>query len=366
MKKLLLGLLGMLAGHFLLGASQKDHLLIKEILVNGVSTKAPTRNPLELKKGNLDLIINLYPIQKGDTLSYQLLGFDIDSLISTLPQIRYTNLPGGEYKLKINLRNTDRRKNRRCVLNLNKQKFWHEKWWASPVEFFSFLVLSTILAYLWTWYYRWQQRKEQKLRDQISSDLHDEVGSSLSSIIFLIKSLERKLKNKAPEVLSILQDIYDSSSTSIDNLRDAVWVINPKNDTIGELLDKMRSFAYLLLPAAEIHLDYYNAFDHTEKDPNKLKINTKQRRNAFLIFKEILNNVVKHAQAKTVTVNIERENNGVKIFVKDDGVGMDLIKEQKGNGLKNFKKRAKESLIDLKMISELGKGTSITLFIPEL
>lgn len=268
--------------------------------------------------------------------------------------------------MKINLRNTNRKKNRHCVLNLNKQKFWYEEWWSGLVGLFSFLVFSLILAYLGVLFYRLQQRKAQKLRDQISSDLHDEVGSSLSSIIFLIKSLERKLKNKAPEVLSILQDIYDSSSTSIDNLRDAVWVINPKNDTIGELLDKMRSFAYLLLPAAEVHLDYYNAFDLSGKDPNKLKINTKQRRNAYLMFKETLNNVVKHAQAKTVTVKIEREKNGVKIFVKDDGIGMDLTKEQKGNGLKNFKKRAKESLIDLKVISQLGEGTSITLFIPEL
>lgn len=366
MKKLLLIVLGMLVYHSLIGAFQMDHSLIKGILVNGNSVEVPADNTLKLKKGNLDLIINLDSLQKGDTLSYQLKFFDSDSITSTLPQIRYTNLPGGEYELNINFRNADRRKSRHYALKLNKQKFWTEEWWAIPVGLFSFLVLSVILAYLWALYYRWQQRKEQQMRDQISSDLHDEVGSSLSSIAFSIKSLERKVKIKAPETLPIIDDIYASSSTSIDNLRDAVWVINPKNDSIGELLDKMRAFAYVLLPAAEIQLAFDNAFDRLGKDPNKLKINTKQRRNAYLMFKETLNNIVKHAQAKAVVINIERERNGVKIFIKDDGIGMDLEKEYKGIGIKNFKKRAKESLIDLQLDSQLGIGTSITMFIPEL
>jgi hypothetical protein len=366
MKKLLLGLLVVFYCNALFGVCYVDTIYIQEILVNGEPKTLSAQNTIEFAKGAVDLIINLDSFRLGDTLCYQLDGFDKYEIKSKFPQIRYTNIPGGAYTLAFYFIHPNKEKGKPRKITLNKEKIWTEQWWSVLVGVFSILILAAIIAFSWAFYYRWQQRKEQKLRDQISSDLHDEVGSSLSSIAFSIKSLERKVKIKAPETLPILDDIYASSSTSIDNLRDAVWVINPKNDSIGELLDKMRSFAYVLLPAAEIQLEFDNAFDRLGKDPNKLKINTKQRRNVYLIFKESLNNIVKHAQAKTVMINIKREKNGVKIFIKDDGIGMDLTKEYKGIGIKNLKKRAKESLIDLQLNSQLGIGTSITMFIPEL
>jgi nitrate/nitrite-specific signal transduction histidine kinase len=366
MKTLLLGLWGVLYCNAVFGVCFLDSIYIQEILVNGEPKTLSAQNTIEFPKGTVDLIINLDSFRLGDTLCYQLDGFDKYEIKSKFPQIRYTNIPGGAYTLAFYFIHSNKEKTKARKITLNKEKLWTEEWWSVLVLVFSFLILAIIIAFSWTFYYRWQQRKEQKLRDQISGDLHDEVGSSLSSIAFSIKSLERKVKIKAPETLPIIDDIYASSSTSIDNLRDAVWVINPKNDSIGELLDKMRSFAYLLLPAAEIELEFDNAFDRLGKDPNKLKINTKQRRNAYLMFKETLNNIVKHAQAKAVVIKIGREKNGVKIYIKDNGIGMDLEREYKGIGIKNFKKRAKESLIDLQLDSQLGMGTAITMFIPEM
>jgi signal transduction histidine kinase len=91
-----------------------------------------------------------------------------------------------------------------------------------------------------------------------------------------------------------------------------------------------------------------------------------QRRNAYLIIKEALNNIAKHSEATQAEMSIEKIKEGIKISLKDNGKGFERTAQTDGNGLKNFEKRAKEGFMDFEMNTEIGKGTQITLLIPEL
>ncbi|MEJ2048326.1 MAG: hypothetical protein P8Y60_00500 [Calditrichota bacterium] len=85
------------------------------------------------------------------------------------------------------------------------------------------------------------------------------------------------------------------------------------------------------------------------------------RRNLFLIYKECLQNIIKHSQAQTVQIELRPKNSGLILRVADDGLGFDTGLEYPGNGLKNLRRRAGDIGGKLKIVSEAGKGTTVTL-----
>ena len=84
------------------------------------------------------------------------------------------------------------------------------------------------------------------------------------------------------------------------------------------------------------------------------------RRNVFLVVKETLNNVLKHSGATEVQITLERVSDGLKLYIHDNGVGIDFEKlRQFGNGLKNMKKRMDD--VGIKFSIENKNGTLVTL-----
>jgi signal transduction histidine kinase len=366
MKKHLSVLIFTLSIYNLFAASQTYHSGIGKILINGEEKKLNLGILVKLPTNADDLQIVIDSFQIGDTLDYFLKGFDKNPLKSLYPEIRYTNLYGGKYNLEIKVIGQDGAVRHAINTPIIKNELWWEQW-----QFLVALILATslavgVIAFAWASNLSRQKMKEEKLRTQIASDLHDEVGSTLSSISFFTMGLKRKLSTKAPEALETLDDIYDSSNKTIENLRDTVWSINPKNDSFGELLEKMRSFTVQLLSAADINCTIENRLEKQGIDANKLKINPDQRRNVYLMYKEAINNLVKHSKAKNANINIEKLREGILLRIQDDGIGLDLDKNYEGNGLKNFKERAKNSFIDLDIQSQPRQGMIITMLIPEL
>jgi signal transduction histidine kinase len=87
----------------------------------------------------------------------------------------------------------------------------------------------------------------------------------------------------------------------------------------------------------------------------------------FRITQEILNNIIKHSQAKEITIRLEYQKAGIKLQVIDDGAGFniaDLPEEQKGMGLKNIQKRAEIVGGNIFIQSQPGEGTRVEIFIP--
>jgi len=192
----------------------------------------------------------------------------------------------------------------------------------------------------------------QNIRNRIASDLHDDIGSTLNSI-----SVYSEVAKNDPAKRNLsLTMIGESSRKVIDAMSDIVWTINPDNDSFEKIILRLRSLSYNLLRAKNIEFTF-----KVDETLNELKLSLEKRRNFFLVFKEILNNLVKHSQANRVQILLTHHSNTISLVVRDDGIGFDTTKKYNGNGLTNIRKRAKEMNAQVSIESGAGIGTNTQL-----
>lgn len=229
---------------------------------------------------------------------------------------------------------------------------WYTSWW------FYVLVFCSVFSIIYLLYhYRLQQAIElESVRNSIARDLHDEIGSNLSSISLFTEVAKEKSATSESGVSGILQKISDYTQTSQEAMNDIVWMINTRNDRFENIIVRMRSLAVELLEAKNIHL--HLSFDERL---NQLKMGMNERKNFYLLYKEILNNCVKYAEANQVWIELSITSNVILLSIKDDGIGFDPAVQLNGNGLINMKKRAEVLGATLTINSSKGTGTHTKL-----
>jgi signal transduction histidine kinase len=171
--------------------------------------------------------------------------------------------------------------------------------------------------------------------------------------------MARKTTSPLSKEDQYLQRIGDRSRESIDKMSDIIWSINPSHDTLEQMLVRMKNYTTEIAEAKDILLHWDEAIDHIQT-----KLSMEHRKNIYLFYKEVVNNVIKHSNAKNIYILIQSVKKGLTLCVNDDGKGFDITSVNAGNGLKNIKRRSTflKGTIDIK--SDSHKGTSITLFIP--
>ena len=103
------------------------------------------------------------------------------------------------------------------------------------------------------------------------------------------------------------------------------------------------------------HIDFQ--FDFVVSDDKQLT--SKQAINLYRILQEIVNNAIKHANAKDISVLISQIENELQIKISDNGIGFDYeSKKKKSFGLTNIQNRVQEIKGTLKVQSELENGTN--------
>ena len=99
---------------------------------------------------------------------------------------------------------------------------------------------------------------------------------------------------------------------------------------------------------------------------NEILISADKETEIYYIVEEALNNILKHANAKTVLVTLKRRKKSLYLEIVDDGLGFDPVKvETGGRGLGNMKLRAKRINATLKISSSFENGTKITMVVPQ-
>ena len=304
----------------------------------------------------------------GDSFRFVLEGYDKEWTTTAFPIARYTSLKGGDYIFKAQWSGNDTI----FIKRIQVERALSEEPWFYPSVISSILLILGAIFYFWSIYNLRQKLKVQTIRNHIASDLHDEVGATLSSVAISVRTVQRKLHN-TPELVDVLEKVRLLSEETNHNLRDTVWTINPENDTFDKVIDRMRAFAFQILMAQEIQLDFENNVDTTKP----FKISMEQRRNVYLMFKEAVNNIARHSEATKASVKLTQEKDGIRLTIEDNGKGFEMGDKYDGNGLKNFRRRAAESFINLDVkstpihagsVSDASKtsGTTITMLIPEL
>ncbi|RYG36872.1 MAG: hypothetical protein EOO01_30530 [Chitinophagaceae bacterium] len=205
------------------------------------------------------------------------------------------------------------------------------------------------------YYYRRQQAlKLEKLRNTISTDLHDDIGSTLSSISILS---EMTLKTQdSQHSAEMVQEIKTNSVALMEKMDDIVWSINPKNDSLENLMLRIKRFASKLFEAKGI--DYSIEIDEAI---NHMKLSMEYRQHIYLILKEAINNLVKYAACSHASIAVQYKNDMLHVNVRDNGCGFHLQGASLGTGISSMYHRAKLMEAKLVIRSTPKEGTNVSL-----
>ena len=296
--------------------------------------------------------------RRTDQYFYQLKGIDRNWVSAgTDRSVTYANLSPGNYIFKVRSQNSDGIQSAHItILSFTIHPPWWLTWWAYLLWF---ILLAAIIYAV----YDYRKRSRQALsivRQRIATDLHDDIGSTLNSISVYSEIAGRQFETNAENAKSLLEKMGSASRNMIDTMNDIVWAVNPKNDYFENILQRMQYFAGELLSGKNILLQF-----DVDKNLKALKLPMAKRKNFYLIFKEAINNIYKHAGCKTVNVSIAQQAKYIVMIITDDGAGFDSANGVPvGNGLKNMQARAKEISARLSITSRLMKGMRIELSVP--
>ena len=202
-----------------------------------------------------------------------------------------------------------------------------------------------------------RSEEQAKIRLRTAEDFHDEIGNKLTRINVLTNVLKNKIELN-PETTRILNQIEDNTAQLYGGTRDILWSLKPSNDTLYEILNRIRDFGMELYQDTEVNFSLTGIEDKW----SSYRLPMDMSRNLLMIFKEALNNGLKYSGAKNVSVVVSMKTKGVlQLVLKDDGRGFERQTVKKGNGINNMHIRAERLKGKLYLDSRPGKGTIMNL-----
>lgn len=239
-----------------------------------------------------------------------------------------------------------------------------------PLFFVKCGILAQMICYLIAIIRKWHnQEKEfsmqklessllvEKIRNRISSELHDDIGGTLSGIAMyshLVKGQVSTGQNEKAE--KSLQVIQQSADEMIERLKDIVWSVNPREDSLGQLMSRVEEYAIEMCATGNIKLklDIPHELLH-------INVAIENRHHFFLFCKEAINNAVKYSKATMLELKVHISGTVMDFMIKDNGQGFDPTIVKRGNGLLNMQKRADEIGAKLILQSKENEGSSVCL-----
>ncbi len=198
-------------------------------------------------------------------------------------------------------------------------------------------------------------------KNRISRDLHDEIGSTLSSISMQTEVLKKRVRRSEP-ITDLIDNISITTKETINTMSDIVWSLNPENDSLSQLVQRLNTICAKMLSPNEISF-----FIEVDENINLKPLSSIYMKEIFMIAKEALSNCLKYAMANQLSIRFYEQNMHVVMQIKDNGIGFDLNQNKLslgGEGLKNMRVRAEKIHATLTIESILNTGTQITLSIP--
>jgi signal transduction histidine kinase len=223
------------------------------------------------------------------------------------------------------------------------------RWWFIAGNL---LCLACAVAAL----YRYRLTKAlllERTRSRIAMDLHDDIGSSLTRISVLSEVARRQNGTAGAETLA---KIGTTARELIDALDDIVWAVDPRHDTLMDIVRRIVEFGQQVCEGRGIQFETViaDSFDGA-------KVRLDRRRDLYLLFKEAINNAVRHSGASTVTFRVGRMERSVVLTLEDDGKGLSPDPVQDGNGLRSMQERGIRSGDRFTILAEPGRGTRMLL-----
>lgn len=339
-------------------------IYLDEVSINGKRMDPSVAYSLKHFENNFQFQFTGTDISGGNELefAYQLKGADANWIYSSDKRSAiYSSLQPGNYTFMVR---TKRKGDTEWVLIQHPFIFtiatpWWQTWWfiLAMIAVSTALVILAVRSYFKRRLEKQRtilekQQAVEKERTRIATDMHDDFGASLSRIKFLSEKLQFE-KNDTKKMNEDLGKISAYSDEMAEKMGEIVWALNQRYDSSGDLVSFCRSYASEYLEDKSIKLHFES------RETADIKIKGEVRRNIFLVMKEALHNIVKHAKATDVHISILCENE-LEVVIQDNGKGFDASSVRPfANGLENMKKRVEE--IGGVILIENKNGTRISI-----
>lgn len=349
--------------------SARPSVFIDEMLVNGKVFYFGDEKHISLSthENNIEFGFASPDYSRNNQLlyQYQLTGVSKDWIdLGDKRSVTFNNLRYGTYTLSVRCKykGTDTWAETTIPFTFTIRTPWHQTWW--------FRLLLAVLVSFVIWlvvrnYYRRKLEKQktvaekiqavEKERTRIATDMHDDFGASLSRIKFISEKMQ--LTEEQNETLrKDLTKISEYSDEMAEKMNEIVWALNQRFDSCADLVSFCRAYASEYLSDKNIRFLFRSG------DIPDMKIQGEVRRNIFLVIKEALHNIVKHAGATETHIAFDF-NDRIHVAITDNGKGFrpDGIRPF-ANGLENMKKRISDIGGNINITG--ANGTSINLSVP--
>lgn len=193
---------------------------------------------------------------------------------------------------------------------------------------------------------------KEKERIRMAAELHDNVGASVS---FISSKIDWMLHNQTlnegnKEELNLLKN---SAQEVIGSLRETIWTLNVKSISNIDFCDKLKVYIKKHV-LCEVTITDNVIEEHIIPNEDVLAL--------YRCCQEIINNINKHSKATKVYIVFESNNESkLHIVIEDNGVGFIDSNKEDSYGLRNIKARMEKIKSEIKISSELNKGTKIDI-----
>lgn len=348
---------------------------ITDLRVNG--NRTPVNSSIRLPYYSNTLTFDFAGVSLRDEgklrYKYILRGADDEwREVATKAPVTYVSMKPGNYIFEVKAVNTAGLEStgKAVISILITPPFWSTWWFVVGV---ALLIVSIIYVI-----FRLRINRLlaiERVRSRIATDLHDDIGSGLTRIAILADVALKQ--GKTPDALQDAQTRSETSESGdfapnsivlriganarelVDAMSDVVWSIDPKNMTMGDLVNRLRSYSYEMCEGkgVALALQIDESFSSTKIDPEIL-------RTLLLVAKEALNNSIKYSGCRSVSIGLKVVDRNIELGVSDDGSGFVPQEHSGGHGLVNMRRRAEKLGGTYRLKSSRGEGTSIMLTIP--
>ncbi|MFM1770598.1 MAG: hypothetical protein RJA22_3127 [Verrucomicrobiota bacterium] len=292
---------------------------------------------------------------------------------------QFSQLPAGDYRFQVIACNNDGVWNEAgaSLAITVLTPFWLRAWFLVAAALTAAGTIAGAMRYLEA--RRMRHRLEQMEREQavererarIAKDMHDDLGARLSEIT-LLSELAQGGESPREEIQSDLRRIAAKARELTRSLAAIVWAVNPQHDAFDSFVTYTCNFAedYLRLAGIRCRLDIPASLPQRP-------LTAHVRHNLFLLVKEALHNIVKHAAASDVSIRVILKTHGFQLIIQDNGRGFALdspaapgagatagstTPRRPGHGLANMRQRAEDIQGRLELRTSPGQGTTVEFY----
>ena len=202
------------------------------------------------------------------------------------------------------------------------------------------------------------QHAAEAERSRIARDLHDELGTGLTEVSLLASAGLGHFQD-GEKIRSRFHTIAEKARALVSGLDVIVWAIDPKRNTLQSFADYLGSYTQELFSSAAIVCRL-----RIRMESDVVALAETVRHSLFLAVKETLNNIIRHASATEVELQISQLDDRLHIIITDNGCGFDWNSIQRGNGLTNLEERLQAMRGECHVESHPGGGTTVKFIVP--